>query len=113
VAAELRALPAGTPVVLEDARPGGRRRGRRLAAHAAVVVDRSYLALPSLGHALYRVEDAPEARRYFATSLLASPPGLGRLTPVADAAVKLLERLMATPLAGALAPGRVTIGYRS
>ena len=51
-AAELRALPAGTPVVLLDHRPGGRLRARRIAAAGAIVVDRQYVALPSLrtGH---------------------------------------------------------------
>jgi hypothetical protein len=113
VAAQLRALPPGTPVVLEDGRPGGRRRCRRLAVGGGVVVDRSYLALPSLQRALYRVEDTPTALRYFACTLLTTPPGLGLATVAADVAVRLVRAVAATPLPGVLAPGRLTLGHRA
>ena len=58
--AELRALPGGTPVVLLDYRPGGRFRARRIAAAGAVVVDRQYVALPSLRRAIVVADDSTD-----------------------------------------------------
>jgi hypothetical protein len=57
-AAALRALPAGTPVILLDHRPGGRLRVRRIAATGSIVLDRQYVALPSVRRAIV-VAEAP------------------------------------------------------
>jgi hypothetical protein len=107
-AAELRALPAGTPVVLLDHRPGGRRGGRRIAATGSIVVDRQYVALPSLRRAIVVVEDSTDALRWACWSLVTPPPGVTRAHALADAAVKFLRRRPGA--AGSLAAGRVAVG---
>ncbi|HXP19519.1 MAG TPA: hypothetical protein VN840_07720, partial [Streptosporangiaceae bacterium] len=60
-AAQLRALPAGTPVVLLDTRPGGRLRSRRIAAAKVMEFDHQYVALPSLRNAIVVAEDSGAA----------------------------------------------------
>jgi hypothetical protein len=107
-AAELRALPAGTPVVLLDHRPGGRLRVRRIAATGSIVVDRQYVALPSLRRAIVVVEDTTDALRWACWSLVTPPPGVTRAHALADAAVKFLRRRPGA--AGSLAAGRVVVG---
>jgi hypothetical protein len=107
-AAELRALPAGTPVVLLDHRPGGRLRVRRIAATGSIVVDRQYVALPSLRRAIVVVEDSTDALRWACWSLVTPPPGVTRAHALADAAVKFLRRRPGA--AGSLAAGRVAVG---
>jgi hypothetical protein len=107
-AAELRALPAGTPVVLLDHRPGGRLRARRIAATGSIVVDRQYVALPSLRRAIVVVEDTTDALRWACRSLVTPPPGVTRAHALADAAVKFLRRRPGA--AGSLAAGRVVVG---
>jgi hypothetical protein len=107
-AAELRALPAGTPVVLLDRRPGGRLRARRIAATGSIVVDRQYVALPSLRRAIVVVEDSTDALRWACWSLVTPPPGVTRAHALADAAVKFLRRRPGA--AGSLAAGRVAVG---
>jgi hypothetical protein len=107
-AAELRALPAGTPVVLLDHRPGGRLRMRRIAATGSIVVDRQYVALPSLRRAIVVVEDTTDTLRWACWSLVTPPPGVTRAHALADAAVKFLRRRPGA--AGSLAAGRVAVG---
>lgn len=107
-AAELRALPHGTPVVLLDHRPGGRLRTRRIAATGAIVVDRQYVALPSLRRAIVVVEDTAEALRWACRSLVAPPPGVTWMHALVDAGVKFLRHRPGT--AGVLAAGRVVVG---
>jgi hypothetical protein len=107
-AAELRALPAGTAVVLLDHRPGGRLRVRRIAATGSIVVDRQYVALPSLRRAIVVVEDSTDALRWACWSLVTPPPGVTRAHALADAAVKFLRRRPGA--AGSLAAGRVAVG---
>jgi hypothetical protein len=107
-AAELRTLPAGTPVVLLDHRPGGRLRARRIAATGALVVDRQYVALPSLRQAIVVVEDTADALRWACRSLVAPPPGVTWMHVLIDAGVKFLRRRPRA--AGVLAAGRVVVG---
>ena len=107
-AAELRALPAGTPVVLLDHRPGGRLRVRRIAATGSIVIDRQYVALPSLRRAIVVVEDSTDALRWACWSLVTPPPAVTRAHALADAAVKFLRRRPGA--AGSLAAGRVAVG---
>jgi hypothetical protein len=110
-AARLRALPAGTPVVLLDRRPGSRRRARRIAASGVIIVDRQYVALPSLGRAIVLAEDTKAALAWACQSVVAPPPGLTWAHAPADAAVRVLRRL--PRLAGTLAGGRVVVGRRA
>jgi hypothetical protein len=107
-AAELRGLPAGTPVVLLDHRPGGRLRTRRIAATGAIVVDRQYVALPSLRRAIVVVEDTTDALRWACRSLVAPPPGVTWAHALTDTAVRFLRRRPGA--AGSLAAGRVVVG---
>jgi hypothetical protein len=107
-AAELRALPAGTPVVLLDHRPGGRLRTRRIAASGAIVVDRQYVALPSLRRAIVVVEDTTDTLRWACRSLVAPPPGVTWAHALIDAGVKVLRHRPGA--AGSLAAGRVVVG---
>jgi hypothetical protein len=107
-AAELRTLPAGTPVVLLDHRRGGRLRTRRITATGALVVDRQYVALPSLHQAIVVVEDTADALRWACRSLVAPPPGVTRTHALIDAGVKFLRRRPGA--AGVLAAGRVVVG---
>ena len=90
--AELRALPGGTPVVLLDHRPGGRLRARRIAAAGAMVVDRQYVALPSLRRAIVVADDSSDSLRWACRSLVTPPPGITWAHALLDSAVKLLRR---------------------
>jgi hypothetical protein len=90
--AELRALPGGTPVVLLDHRPGGRLRARRIAAAGAMVVDRQYVALPSLRRAIVVADDSGDSLRWACRSLVTPPPGITWAHALLDTAVKLLRR---------------------
>ena len=104
-AAELRTLPAGTPVVLLDHRRGGRLRTRRITATGALVVDRPYeetvelnsrglLLIPSVfaWPRTWAMFDAPwqPALVYPARGVgsLWAPPG----TPAPDALAALIGR---------------------
>jgi hypothetical protein len=106
------ALPAGTPVVLCDPRPGARARCRRFAGRAGLVPRRSYLALPSLRRRLVLVEDQREPLRYACSALLAVPPGTTRLAAPLEAALVLLRLPVVWRLLGAVVPGRVVVGWR-
>jgi hypothetical protein len=106
--AELRALPGGTPVVLLDYRPGGRLRARRLAAAGAIVIDRQYVALPSLRRPIVVAEDSRDPLRWACRTVIAPPPGSARAHALVDAAVRLLRRR--PEVAGWAGPGRVVVG---
>jgi hypothetical protein len=108
VAAELRALPGGTPVVLLDHRRGGRLRARRLAAAGAIVIDRQYVALPSLRQPIVVAEDSRDPLRWACRSLVAPPPGITWAHAPFDAAVRLLRRR--PEVAGWVGAGRVVVG---
>ena len=105
---ELRALPGGTPVVLLDHRPGGRLRARRIAAVGVVVIDRQYVALPSLRRAIMMAEDSRESLRWACRSLVAPPPGITWAHLPLDIAVKLLRRR--PEIAGWVSAGRIMVG---
>lgn len=106
--AELRALPGGTPVVLLDHRPGGRFRARRIASAGAMVIDRQYVALPSLRQAIVVAEDSRDSLRWACHSLVASPPGITWAHVLIDTAVKLLRWRPA--MLSWVAAGRVVVG---
>ena len=106
-AARVRALPAGSPVVLLDHRRGSLR-ARRVAAASGCSIDREYVALPSLRTAIMFVEDAPDPLGFACRSLVAPPPGLALAHGPAHAAIWLLRRH--PRLASRLAAGRIVIG---
>lgn len=107
-ATRLRALPAGTPVVLLDHRRGGRRRARRIATTGAIVIDREYVALPSLRRPIVLVEDTADALRWACRSLVAPPPGVTWTHASIHVAIAVLRRRPGA--AAALAAGRVVVG---
>ena len=107
-AARLRALPAGTAVVLLDHQPGGRRRARRMAAAGVITVDRQYVALPSLRSAILVAEDSGDSLSWACRSLVTTPPGITWAHPLVDAAVRILRRR--PQLASWLAAGRIVVG---
>jgi hypothetical protein len=106
--AELRALPGGTPVVLLDYRPGGRWRARRIAAAGAVLIDRQYVALPSLRQAIVVADDSRDSLRWACCSLVAPPPGITWAHALLSMAVKLLRRR--PEMASWISAGRVVVG---
>ncbi len=106
--AELRALPGGTPVVLLDPRPGGRFRARRIAASGAIVIDRQYVALPSLRRAIVVADDSRDSLRWACRSLVTPPPGITWAHALLDTAVKLLRRR--PEVASWVSAGRVVVG---
>jgi hypothetical protein len=106
--AELRALPGGTPVVLLDYRRGGRLRARRIAAAGAVVIDRQYVALPSLRRAIVVADDSRDSLRWACRSLVAPPPGITWAHSLLDTAIRLLRRR--PEVASWIGAGRVVVG---
>jgi hypothetical protein len=106
-AARVRALPAGSTVVLLDHRRGSRR-ARRIAASAGVAVDREYVALPSLRRAIVVAEDSANALRWACRSLVAPPPAVTWAHAPVSGVIELLRRY--PTLASRLAAGRVVVG---
>ena len=107
-AALVRALPAGSPVILLDHRRGSLR-ARKVAAASAVTVERDYIALPSLRAAILFVEDSRSSLGFACRSIVAPPPGLTWAHGPAHAGIWLLRRC--PRLASRLAAGRVVIGH--
>jgi hypothetical protein len=106
---EVRDLPAGTPVVLAAPGPGSARRCRRFAARTDVMLDREFLALPSLAAPAYLVEDAREPVEVFLKTVLVTPPGVP-LTGLVDRVLGIVRALRPLRVIRALAPGRVAVG---
>jgi len=106
--AELRALPGGTPVVLLDRRPGGRFRARRIASAGALLIDRQYVAIPSLRQAILVADDSRDSLRWAFRSLVAPPPGITWAHVLLDTAVKLLR--WRPEVASWASGGRVVVG---
>jgi aminoglycoside phosphotransferase len=109
LAVQLRALPAGTSVVLCWTARGSRRRCRRFAREAGISAVREYLAVPSLYSPTCYVEDAPPAGRYFLTQVLALPRGGVALTAL-FAAAKVVFRAAPWAVIGAVARSRIVVG---
>lgn len=103
----LRALPCGSRVIVLDHRPGSRRT-RRLAATRALIVDREYVALPSLRAAVVVAEDSKDSLLWACKCLVTPPPGSAWTHRPAQAGVALLRGFPG--LASRLAPGRVVVG---
>jgi hypothetical protein len=107
-AAQLRALPPDTPVILLDHRPGGRLRARKITATGLLKIERQYVALPSLRNAIVVAEDTRDSLLWACTSLVTPPPGITWAHGLVDAAVRLLRRQ--PDLAAWLAAGRIMVG---
>lgn len=103
----VRALPNGSPVILLDHRPGSRRT-RRIASASTLLIQREYIAVPSLRAAIMVVEDSSDSVRWTCRSLLTPPPGSTWAHAPVHAAVAVLRRC--PWLASRLAAGRVVVG---
>jgi hypothetical protein len=108
---ELRALPGGTTVVLLDHRPGGRFRAGRIAAAGVMVIDRQYVALPSLRRAIVIADDSRDSLGWACRSLVTPPPGITWAHALLDTAVKLLRRRPG--VVSWVGAGRVVVGRTS
>jgi hypothetical protein len=107
----LRALPAGTPVVLGAGGPGAGGRCKRAAARAGIALERKYLAFPSAEAPAYLVENAHGPMSVFIQTVLAVPPRSPLALPL-QALFGLIRRARAWRLLGVLAPGHLAVGKR-
>jgi hypothetical protein len=112
LARELRALPAGSPVVLLDRPPRGSARCALTAEQAGVALERSYLAFPSASAPAYLVEDVRATIAAFVRGILAVPPGSRTALPL-RVALQLLRLPGAWRLLRVVAPGRLAVGRRA
>jgi hypothetical protein len=106
----LRTLPEGAVVALCDPAPGSRSRCRRFARSANVVLEREYLAVPTLGSAAFLVQDEPGPVSYFWHNLAAVPPGGNLLRPLLEAVLRLPMGPHLSRLLGWIIPGRIVLG---
>jgi lipopolysaccharide/colanic/teichoic acid biosynthesis glycosyltransferase len=106
----VRALPAGTGVVLSCTAIGSRWRCRRFARDAGIVVLREYLAIPSTAPPTWYVEETPLALRYFFTQVAVLPGGGAAVSALLAAAKKAARLVFPAGLIGALAPTRIVVG---
>ena len=107
----IRALPAGTPVVVLASAPGAARRSRAFTSRAGVEPEREYLAFPSAAAPGFLVEDSPATVHAFTDAFLVAPPR-SVLSKAIDSGLGLLRAMRAWRLVRALAPGRVVVGRR-
>jgi hypothetical protein len=105
----VRAMPAGAPVVLAAAGLGSARRCRRLARRTGLVLEREFLAVPSVTAPAYLVEAERGPIDVFLTTVLVTPPG-APLAHAVDAVLGLVRALRPVRVMRALAPGRVVVG---
>ena len=101
--------PAPISLVVCSSHPGGRRRLRRRARRAGLVVTRELIVLPTLRHPIVVLDDNAASVGDFWASIAAVPPGLARSATVAGACLRLARRAP-WRWTGALAPGHVLIG---
>jgi hypothetical protein len=108
---DVRALPAGTPVVLFASAPGAIRRCKAFAAAADVALETGYLAFPSARAPAYLVEDDPAPLRLFVRTILASPPRRSSVS-LLGAGLVVVRAFHPWRLIRSIAPGRVVVGKR-
>jgi hypothetical protein len=108
---EVRALPAGTPVVLFASAPGAIRRCKAFATASGIALQDAYLAFPSAQAPAYLVEDDPAPLRLFVKTILAAPPRRGLASPLA-AGLAVIRAFHPWRLLRSIAPGRVVVGRR-
>jgi hypothetical protein len=106
-AAQVRALPAHTPVALV-----GGRRLRGLARRSRMSVRAEYLALPSLATPVAITQITREPLRWTTRTVLTVPSGIRWLHAPAWAAIRLV-RAMPRLLTWAPAGDRILVGTRS
>jgi len=105
----IRCLRAGDHVAIHDPRLFAKRRGRAFVRRAGLVIDREYLAFPSVRAPAYIVEDAPGPATYFFDRVAVVPPGVAALSVPAALALRLARILVRyRAVRGVL--GRVTVG---
>ena len=110
LAQQVRALPAGSGVVLTAAAVGARRRCRGFAREAGIELLREYVAIPTLEPPTCYVEDSASVLRYFLTRLVTLPRG-GAVRTAALAAIQNLTRyFFPAGLLGWAAPARIALG---
>ena len=107
----LRAIPAGTAVVLLRDQPLSRRHLRRLARRAGIHIDRELVAVPSTRNPVVLVDETEHAVRHFWNDVVTVPPGLA-LASLPVSVVLRVARSLPWHWTGAVAPGRVLIGRR-
>lgn len=105
----VRALPAGTAIVLHAPAPGAIRRCNAFAAQAGITAEREFLAFPSAAAPGCLVEDARPAIVVFARSVLVAPPGAA-LVGAIEAVLGVLRVIRPWRTLRALAPGRIVVG---
>ncbi|MER7005363.1 hypothetical protein ABT297_20265 [Dactylosporangium sp. NPDC000555] len=103
---QVRALPAGTQVVLV-----GGRRLRRVARRAGMRIRAEYVALPSLAEPVTLTRVTPGSLRWTARCVLTVPSGVRRLHAPLWTAVRLVRRFPGL-LARVPAGERLMIGAR-
>lgn len=108
----VRALPAGTPLVLAAAGPGALTRCRIFAARSGIRLEREYLAIPTARAPACLVEGAPGPVRAFLERILVAPHGTV-LDPALDLGIAALRAWNPWRLIRALAPGRIVVGVRT
>jgi hypothetical protein len=74
-----------------------------------VMLEREFLAMPSLAAPAYLVEDARETVEVFLKTVLVTPPGVP-LTGLVDRVLGMVRALRPLRVIRALAPGRVVVG---
>jgi hypothetical protein len=112
LAAELRARPAGTRLVVLDQGLLAGRRLADLARRAALDLELEYFAVPSLASPLFLVERSRVTQSYFARRLLTAPARLQRGWAASTLALRLLRRPALWDLVSAALCGRVPIWRR-
>lgn len=105
----IRALPPGTPVVLSASGLAAGRRCRGVAARTGLVLERQFLAVPSVAAPAYLVEDAREPMSVFLRTVLVTPPGVP-LARAVDVVLAMVRALSGLRLVRSCAPGRLVVG---
>lgn len=108
----VRALPAGTPVVLCASAPGAIGRCEDLASEVGIELERAYLAFPSADAPAFLVEDDPAPVGVFVQTVLAAPPRTAFALPI-EAGLSLLRPVNPWRLLRRIAPGRIVVGKRT
>jgi hypothetical protein len=108
----VRALAAGTPVVLCGSAPGAIGRCKSFASEAGIDVEREFLAFPSARSPAYLVEDAPAPVGVFVKTVLVTPPRTPLATPI-ELCLGVVRTLNPWRLIRTVAPGCVVVGTRA
>ena len=111
LSSDLRDLPPGSDVVILDQSPASRWRVKRYAARAGVVLERGYVAVPSLNRPLVLVQDRPNPLAHFVNEVMAVPPKPRRTRLLVAALLRLTSGRHW--LLGACAPARISVGRRT